>query len=313
MRTIEQITIGTRCSRLAVRQAESVAASLRLLFPQIPVTLKYIHTRGDKIVDRPLSAIGGKGLFTEEIEREILAGTIDLAVHSLKDVPAELPVDLTLGAITKREPAQDAFVSCHYASLANLPQGARVGTSSLRRKAQLLHVRPDLDVSDLRGNVDTRLRRLDAGEYAAIILAAAGLTRLQLADRITAYLPADEFIPAAGQGALALETRAADTAMLQLLEKLHDSETAACVTAERSFSRHIGGSCQIPAGAYGTIQQNRLILRAVIASPDGRQSLCRSLAGAPADAEELGRHMATQMLAEGGSAILALSAKGENL
>lgn len=298
------IIIGTRRSRLALWQANYAADLLRHQFPGLMVELKPISTKGDRIIDRPLSRIGGKGLFTAEIETGLLTGTIDAAVHSLKDVPAELPKGLALTAIPPRGPLADAFVSNAYPSLEALPAGARVGTSSLRRKAQLLALRPDLTVLDLRGNVETRLRRLDDGEYEAIILAAAGLERLGLSRRITARLAPDAFIPAAGQGALAIESRVDDARLRPLLEALDDAATRTAVTAERSFSAAIGGSCQIPAGACARLSGDVLTLSGLIASSDGRQLVRHSLSGKPEEAADLGNKLAAYLLSHGGCQIL---------
>lgn len=300
----DSLVIGTRRSRLALWQAGYVRQLLQKACPGLTITLQCVTTRGDRITDRPLSAIGGKGLFTEEIERGLYGHTLDLAVHSLKDIPSELPRGLTLAAVPERGNERDAFVSVRYQSLSDLPEGAVVGTSSLRRKAQLLHLRPDLVVSDLRGNVDTRLSRLDEGKYDAIILAAAGLIRLGLSDRITSLLPPDEFLPAAGQGALAIEAREGDEPVLTLLRTIHDARTAAAVTAERAYAAAIGGSCQIPAGAFASWQGDDLILRAFIASPDGRTCLKRQATAPAADAQKLGYELGKDMLKCGGEALL---------
>ena len=300
----DSLVIGTRRSRLALWQAGYVRQLLQKACPGLTITLQCVTTRGDRIIDRPLSAIGGKGLFTEEIERGLYGHTLDLAVHSLKDMPSELPPGLILAAVPPRGNEKDAFVSRRYQSLSDLPRGAVVGTSSLRRKAQLLHLRPDLTVSDLRGNVDTRLSRLDAGDYDAIILAAAGLIRLGLSDRITSLLPPDQFLPAAGQGALAIEARSDDKPVLRLLQAIHDERTAAAVTAERACAAAIGGSCQIPAGAFASWQGGDLVLRAFIASPDGRTCLNRQATAPAADARKLGYELGKDMLAGGGEALL---------
>ena len=289
---------------------------LQQAHPGLAITLQCVTTRGDRITDRPLSAIGGKGLFTEEIERGLYGHTLDLAVHSLKDMPSELPRGLTLAAVPERGNEKDAFVSVRYRRLSDLPRGAVVGTSSLRRKAQLLHLRPDLMVSDLRGNVDTRLSRLDEGKYDAIILAAAGLIRLGLSERITSLLPPDEFLPAAGQGALAIEAREGDEPVLTLLRTIHDARSAAAVTAERAYASAIGGSCQIPAGAFASWQGDDLVLCAFIASPDGRTCLRRQAAAPAADAWKLGYELGKDMLEGGGKALLQsleTTTKGDTL
>jgi hydroxymethylbilane synthase len=301
----EKLIIGTRSSKLALWQAEFVAATLRSRYPELTVELKHIVTKGDKILHVPLAKIGGKGLFTKELENEMLQGHIDLAVHSLKDVPAELPQGLTLAAIMQRATPFDALVCPRYGTLDNLPSGARVGTSSLRRTAQLLHYRPDLTILSLRGNVDTRLRKLDDGEYEAIILAAAGLERLGLSERITQLLPPSLCLPAVGQGALALESRADDTETLQLTAPLNDTATAVAVQTERAFLSRIEGGCQIPVGVYGTLTaDHQLSLEAVIASPDGRQIHRRQVRGSADSGPALGTTLADELLQAGGQAIL---------
>ena len=300
-----RLIIGTRKSKLALRQAEYVADTLRRRYPDITVELKYIVTKGDKILDVPLAKVGGKGLFTKELEKEILAGTIDLAVHSLKDVPAVLPDGLVLSAVMQRANPADALVSPCYGTLEKLPHGARIGTSSLRRSAQLLHYRPDLSIINLRGNVDTRLKKLDAGEFDALILAVAGLQRLGLADRITQVIPFATCLPAVGQGALALETRADDKAMCQLTAALNDQDTLVTVNAERAFLRHLNGSCQIPVGIHGKLDKNnRLMLEGVIASPDGKVLYREQLQGTTDKNEALGQELASRLLHAGGTKIL---------
>lgn len=260
---------------------------------------------GDKILDVPLAKIGGKGLFTKELENEMLSGTIDLAVHSLKDMPTELPEGLTLAAITERIASGDALVSNRFSSLQALPKGARVGTSSLRRKAQLLAYRPDLIISDLRGNVDTRLKKLDDGEFDAIVLAAAGLKRLGWEKRIAEILDTKVCLPAVGQGALAIETRADDQAILDLLAFLNDEETRVTTTAERAFLRTVEGGCQVPVGVYGTvIGENQMQVEALIASLDGKVVVRDTLRGSFADAEILGIRLAKSLLARGGREIM---------
>lgn len=298
------LIIGTRRSKLALWQANYVADALRRHDPELTVTLRHIVTQGDKILDVPLARIGGKGLFTTELERQLLDGTIDLAVHSLKDLPADVPQGLTLAAVTARQYVHDAFVSSKYKSLAELPCGARVGTSSLRRKAQLLARRPDLSVSDLRGNVDTRLRKLDDGDYDAIILAEAGLQRLGKADRITEILPVDTMIPAVGQGALAIETRADDEELKEILSFLNDAPTLAATTAERTFLYAINGSCQVPVGVYGTVTGDTLTLASIIAAPDGTEAFRTTTTGPVSDSQKIGRKAARTLLDKGGRRIL---------
>ena len=284
------LTIGTRRSQLALWQANYVAEALRRHDPELTVQLQHIVTQGDKILDVPLARIGGKGLFTTELEQRLLDGTIDLAVHSLKDLPADVPDGLCLAAITARHHVHDAFVSNTYASLEALPAGARIGTSSLRRKAQLLHTRPDLFVADLRGNVDTRLKKLDDGQYDAIILAEAGLQRLGRADRITQLLP--------------IETRADDESLKQALAFLNDEGTAAATTAERTFLAAINGSCQVPVGVYGTVQDGILPLQSIIAAPDGSQVCRTTTRGSAADSAAIGHEAACTLLDDGGRRIL---------
>ena len=298
------IIVGTRSSKLALWQADYVIRRLREQYPGIQVERRLMTTKGDKILDAPLAKIGGKGLFTKELEMEMLAGGIDIAVHSLKDMPTEVPEGLVITAITKRFDPGDAVVSPQYRTLAALPPGARVGTSSLRRRAQLLAARPDLTILDLRGNVNTRLKKLDAGEYDAIILASAGLKRLGFADRITDVLPAAMCLPAVGQGALAIETRADDAALRASLAFLQDEDTVRCARAERSFLRRVEGGCQVPVGVYASPEEAGLRVEAVIASLDGRRLYRDHLSGVWADAEALGKELADKLLAAGGLAIM---------
>ena len=301
----KKLTIGTRQSALALWQAEHIAALLQEKYPECEIALKRVLTKGDKILDVSLSKIGGKGLFTKEIEQDLLDGEVDLAVHSLKDMPTELPEGLILACITKREHEGDAFVSNNYRSLAELPLGATVGTSSLRRKAQLLAARPDLQIVDLRGNVQTRLARLDEGKMQAIILAVAGLRRLGLGDRIQEILPHAICLPAVGQGALAIEARANDSEVLQMLEFLNDPDTQAVTKAERAYLRLLEGGCQVPIGVYAEVCEQQILLRAVIASLDGQRVLKDCIQGAIDEAEQLGIKLGEQMLAAGGREILA--------
>ena len=301
----KKIVIGTRGSKLALWQAEHIAARLRELNPGMIVELRHIVTTGDKILDVPLAQIGGKGLFTKELETAMLAGEIDLAVHSLKDMPTELPAGLVLAATTTRLDPHDAFVSRRYASLAELPAEATVGTSSLRRKAQLLRLRPDLRIENLRGNLDTRLRKLDEGQYDAIVLAAAGLRRLGWPDRITALLSPAECLPAVGQGVLAIEARAADAAVLAAVGSLDDAGSRFCVTAERTFLAVVEGGCQVPVGVYGRMNGEKLALQARILSLDGTRCVEGEAVGDPSQAAMLGDSLARRLLAAGGAEILA--------
>ena len=299
------IIIGTRGSKLALWQAEHIAECLRTMNPGVVVELKHIVTTGDKILDVPLAQIGGKGLFTKELEVAMLSGEIDLAVHSLKDMPTELPAGLTLAATTTRMDPHDAFVSQKYGSLADLPQGAVVGTSSLRRKAQLLRLRPDLNIVSLRGNLDTRLRKLDEGQFDAIVLAAAGLRRLGWGERITALLSPEDCLPAVGQGVLAIETRSEDAEILAAVARLDDTEARVCVTAERKFLSVVQGGCQVPVGVFGRMAGSQLVLTARILSLDGVRCVEGKVAGTPAEAESLGDTLAGRLLAAGGKEILA--------
>lgn len=302
----EKIIIGTRGSKLALWQADYIAGCLRKQYQDLVVEIRRIATTGDKILDVPLAKIGGKGLFTKELEVEMLEKKIDLAVHSLKDMPTQLPEGLRLAAVTKRFDAGDAIVSPKYKTLDALPAGAKVGTSSLRRKAQLLHARPDLKICDLRGNVGTRLEKLETENFDAIILAAAGLKRLGLADRITGILPKEVCLPAVGQGALAIETRADDLELMGLLEFLNDRETAGTAAAERAFLKAVEGGCQVPVGVYATADGRRLDVEAVIATVDGKTLLKDKLSGSIEEAASLGEALADRMLAGGGREILRL-------
>lgn len=299
------ITIGTRKSMLALWQSNYIKQRLEEEYPEIRVTLQHIVTKGDKILDVPLSKIGGKGLFTKEIETALLNGEADFAVHSLKDMPTKLPDGLCLTAITQRASVGDAFVSNTCRSFAELPQGAILGTSSLRRKAQLLAQRPDLDIRDLRGNVDTRLRKLDEGHYDAIILAAAGLNRLGYGDRIRETLPCTVCIPAVGQGALAIECREDNTEVRAMLAFLNDTTTKSCTDAERAFLGLVEGGCQVPIGVHAEIHEKTMQVEAIIASLDGKTLLRDSIRGLPEEAVNLGKTLGNRMLKNGGKEILA--------
>lgn len=300
-----KLTIGTRQSLLALWQSNHIAALLREKYPECEVVLKKIVTKGDRILDVPLAQIGGKGLFTKEIETELADGTIDLAVHSLKDMPTVLPDGLCLTAITERANVGDAFVSNKYTSFEELPLGAVIGTSSLRRKAQLLAARPDLQIMDLRGNVDTRLRKLDEGLYDAIILAAAGLERLGHGDRITALIPPDVCLPAVGQGALAIEARTADDEVRSMLEFLNDLPTKQSTDAERAFLGLLEGGCQVPIGVHADVAGEQIKIEAIIAALDGSTVLRDTITGKAEDAVALGQQLGKKMLAAGGQEILA--------
>lgn len=299
------LIIGTRQSLLALWQSNHIADRLRRQYPDCNVTLKKIITKGDRILDVPLAKIGGKGLFTKELETALLEGEIDLAVHSLKDMPTILPEGLCLTAITERANAGDAFVSNKYASIETLPQGAVLGTSSLRRKAQLLAARPDLKIVDLRGNVDTRLRKLDEGQMDAIILAAAGLTRLGHTDRIKEIIPHGFCLPAVGQGALAIECCSDNTEIRAMLNFLNDQPTQQATDAERAFLGLIEGGCQVPIGVHAVTTGDAISIEAIIASLDGSTVLRDTIRGQAANAAALGKELGNKMLDQGGRAILA--------
>lgn len=299
---MNKIRIGTRASRLALWQAQFVAAELKNFFPTLQIELVKVQTTGDKILDAPLAKIGGKGLFTKELELQMASGAIDLAVHSLKDVPTELPDGFQIAAITKRAQPFDAFVSKHFPTFDALPKNSVVGTSSLRRVAQILSLRPDLQIKNLRGNVETRLKKLDAGNFDAIILAAAGLERLGYSARIRELLTA--IIPAAGQGALAIETRAGDDKIFPYVQRLNDDETCAAIEIEREFLTEVGGSCQIPVGVFATIDGGQVNVRAIISSVDGK-NFVREVEVAPREnIYGLGKKLAARLLQSGGREIL---------
>jgi hydroxymethylbilane synthase len=299
------LVIASRESRLAMWQAEHVQSRLQAQNPDRAVQILGMTTRGDQILDRPLAAIGGKGLFIKELEVAMAEGRADLAVHSMKDVPMDMPEGFVLAAISEREDPRDAFVSPRYAGLAELPAGAVVGTSSLRREAQLRAKFPHLMIKPLRGNLDTRLRKLDEGEYDAIILAAAGLVRLGLADRIRARIDPADMLPAPGQGALGIEICADQPDNQRIADGLADAETAACVSAERAFSRRLGGSCHLPIAGFAVGEPGQQIwLRGLVASVDGTQIVAGECRGAWADAETLGLALAEQLLAQGAEQLI---------
>ena len=301
---MKTLKIATRQSPLALWQAEHIRARLEALHADLTVELVTFVTQGDKILDTPLAKIGGKGLFVKELEAALLDGRADLAVHSMKDVPMALPEGLTLAVICEREDPLDAFVSNTYASFDDLPLGAKVGTSSLRRKCQILKARPDLEIIDLRGNVGTRLSKLDAGNYDAIILASAGLKRLELADRIRHTLDPVVSLPAVGQGALGLECREDDQAVLDLILPLMHDESNVCVRAERAFNAYLEGGCQVPIAGYATLQGGQLTIEGRVGSVDGATLLQVNLKGQPEDAEKLGVQLAQELLALGAGELL---------
>lgn len=298
------LKIATRQSPLALWQAEHIRARLEVLHTDLKVELVTFVTQGDKILDTPLAKIGGKGLFVKELEAALLDGRADLAVHSMKDVPMALPEGLSLPVICEREDPLDAFVSNTYHSFDELPQGAKVGTSSLRRKTQILKQRPDLNIIDLRGNVGTRLSKLDSGLYDAIILASAGLKRLGLADRIRHTLQPEISLPAVGQGALGLECRATDQAVLDLILPLLHAETDICVRAERAFNAYLEGGCQVPIAGYATLNQGQLHIEGRVGSVDGLTLLKVELSGTPEQAEQLGVSLAQKLLEQGAGDLL---------
>ncbi|WP_226504029.1 hydroxymethylbilane synthase [Pseudomonas sp. MWU16-30317] len=302
--SLRPIRIATRKSALALWQAEYVKARLQEAHPGIEVTLVPMVSRGDKLLDSPLSKIGGKGLFVKELENALLDNEADIAVHSMKDVPMDFPEGLGLFCICEREDPRDAFVSNTYASLEALPLGAIVGTSSLRRQAQLLARRPDLVIHFLRGNVNTRLAKLDAGEYDAIILAAAGLIRLGFASRIAHNLSVEHSLPAGGQGAVGIECRSADTDVHALLTPLHHDDTAARVIAERAMNKHLNGGCQVPIACYAVLEGYSLWLRGLVGQPSGTLTLSADARAPRSDAEALGIQVAEQLLAQGAAEIL---------
>ena len=300
-----KLTIATRRSRLALWQAEHVKQRLEAAHAGLEVALLPMSTRGDELLEARLDQAGGKGLFVKELEAALADGRADLAVHTMKDVPAELPPGFRLGAVTSREDARDALVSARYESLQALPPGAVVGTSSLRRAAQLAATRPGIEVRLLRGNLDTRLAKLDRGDYDAIVLAVAGLTRLGLAGRIRAKLAVEEVLPSPGQGALGVECLSARADVAAVLAALDHPETAACVRAERAVSRALGGNCSVPLGAYAEESGGRLRLRALVAAPGGQRIARAECEGTRAEAEALGGRAAEELRRKGAAEILA--------
>ena len=303
--TKRKIVIATRGSKLALWQAEWIKSLLKEIDPEFDIELNKIKTTGDKILDVPLSQVGGKGLFVKEIEEAMLRGEADLAVHSMKDVPTDLPEGLHLSAITKREDPRDAFIAGKgIKSFNDLPQGANVGTSSLRRMCQLMSKRPDLKITQLRGNVDTRLRKLADGEFDAIILATAGVKRLGFADRITEKLPVDVSLPAIGQGAVGIECRVDNEFINGLLAKLDHEETSVCVRAERAFLKKLEGGCQVPIAAYARLENGKIVISGLVGSLDGKTLVRDSLEGGQEEAESLGLKVAENLLSKGAKEIL---------
>ncbi len=300
----KQIRIGTRGSALALWQAEWVKSELEKKYPGLAVTLTKIKTTGDKILDVPLAKVGGKGLFVKEIEEAMLASEIDIAVHSMKDVPTFFPDGLHLSCITKREDPRDALLSRNKVLFRDLPKGANVGTSSLRRQAQLMSVRPDFVIHQLRGNVDTRLRKLKEGQYDAIILAAAGVKRLGLAENVTEYIDTAISLPAIGQGALGIECRVDDRELNDMIAFFNHSETRTCVTGERALLRRLEGGCQVPIACYGEMKDGNLHLTGLVASVDGKRIIKEAITGTADKAEKLGVTLAETLLSRGADVIL---------
>ncbi|MEH6346578.1 MAG: hydroxymethylbilane synthase [Bermanella sp.] len=299
------LRIATRKSKLALWQAEFVKAELQKLHPQLEVELVTFTTQGDKILDTPLAKIGGKGLFVKELEVAMLDGRADIAVHSMKDVPMEFPEGLGLPVICEREDPTDAFVSNNYKSFEDLPQGARVGTSSLRRQCQLMAARPDLKVSSLRGNVQTRLGKLDNDDYDAIILASAGLIRLELKDRIAEYISEEVSLPAGGQGAVGIECRIDDETTKALLAPLNHKPTSDRVTAERAMNKRLQGGCQVPIACFATLDGEELYLRGLVGSENGDEIIRSEVRGNIAQAEAIGIQAAEDLLSQGAARILS--------
>lgn len=299
------LTIATRKSPLAMWQAEFVKAELEKVHPELEVVLFPMSTKGDKILDVPLAKIGGKGLFTKELEDRMMEGKADIAVHSMKDVPMELPEGFALGAVLERHSPTDAFVSNQYESFDDLPQGAILGTSSLRRKAQLMAVRPDLEVKDLRGNVNTRLSKMDAGEYDAIVLATSGLKRLELDDRIRHEFSAEICLPAVTQGTLGIEYFEKDKDVLEIIQVLNHSETDTRTRAERAMNHRLEGGCQVPIGVFAELDGQQIQLKGLVAALDGSEVLTASASGSIDAPEALGIEVAEALLAKGADKILA--------
>ena len=298
------IRIATRQSPLALWQAEHVAELLEQAFPNVTTELVKMVTRGDKILDAPLAKVGGKGLFVKELEQGMLEGEADIAVHSMKDVPIEFPEGLHLAAILTREDPTDAFVSNQYKSFSELPTRARIGTSSLRRECQLKQHLPEAEVLPLRGNVNTRLAKLDAGEYDAIILASAGFKRLGMGDRITQTLDTSVSLPAVGQGAIGIECRVDDVEINQMLAALHDQVTGVCVKAERAMNTRLNGGCQVPIAGFAILQETQVFMRGLVGSPDGQVIYRAERAGSIEQAESLGQQIAEDLLSQGADKVL---------
>lgn len=302
--TKRHLVIATRESPLAIKQSEIIKQLLQTSHPHLSIDLSGMTTTGDRRLDVTLEKIGGKGLFVKELEEALYANRADIAVHSMKDLPMDLPPGLILAVIAKREDPRDAFVSNQYQSLMQLPRGAAVGTSSLRRQTQIRALRPDIVLHDLRGNVNTRLAKLDNGNFDAIILAAAGLIRIGLQSRIRSYLSTEQCIPAAGQGALGIECRADDQATLKLINDLNDKNTADCVIAERALCRKLNGGCSVPIGAYAQLHHNKLTLHGMVANRDGSKIIRANFTADREQAEMIGEHVALELIHKGAENIL---------
>lgn len=302
-----KLIIGSRGSELALYQSNWVKRELEKRFPELAVEIVIIKTKGDKILDAPLSKIGGKGIFTREIDEALLGARIDISVHSLKDLPTQIPENLTIGSITEREDVRDVFISHpnkKYKRLGDLQRGARIATGSLRRKSQLLHHRRDLEIVDIRGNIPTRLQRLDSSDWDGMILAKAGLMRLNLTDRITEVIPTDVLLPAVGQGALAIEVRTDDQRAMELVRTINHEATELTTSAERTLLKHLEGGCQVPIGAYARIENGTLKVEAFIGSIDGRTLIRSTIHGDPANANDIATTLAETLLQGGGDKIL---------
>ncbi|MCE5203392.1 MAG: hydroxymethylbilane synthase [Coriobacteriales bacterium] len=300
----KRLVIGTRGSKLALWQSEYVKGLVEAA-SGLPAEIKVIKTTGDRVLDVPLAKVGGKGLFTKELEVELLAGTVDLCVHSMKDVPTELPRGLMIAAMPERVDPRDAIVSGAGCTLDTLPRGGRVGTSSLRRVAQVRAMRPDVEIVDVRGNLDTRMRKAETGELDAVVLASAGITRMGWADRITSYVPTEQMVSAVGQGAIGIEIREDDEWLLRVMERIGHPETMECVTAERVVMRLLEGGCQVPIGAYCRYEGDRLVMDAMVGAIDGSRVIRQYLEGDPGDPEALGEAMVARLLDLGAGDILA--------
>lgn len=298
------LVLGTRGSKLALKQSEWFRSRIEAVAPEVRVTVQKIQTSGDKIVDVPLAKIGGKGLFVKEIEEALIAGDIDLAVHSMKDVPAQLPQGLEILCVPPREDPRDALISRNGMRFADLLRGASIGTSSLRRQSQLLHARPDLRIEMLRGNLDTRLKKLKEGQFDAIVLAAAGLRRLAWAHEITEYLDPSVCLPAIGQGALGIEGRSDDHFVRSVLNRLNDAATQTAVTAERALLHRLEGGCQVPIGAHAVLADEQVLLDGLVASVDGKTVIRETVQGRTQDAHSLGVVLAERLLAKGADRVL---------